>query len=124
MHVISAMEACASYKPWHDKGNGKTYLRPEHGKCLHYYFYFIDAELGLCYLRVPTWAPFACSSTATATAAWRGSSTREGIDFTQADNAFVRIADLERAQELADAFSPDVLHRRLDRYAATVLPGA
>ena len=58
VHVISAMEACPSYKPWHDKSSGKTYLRPETGKCLHYYFYFIDDELGLCYLRVPTWAPF------------------------------------------------------------------
>jgi hypothetical protein len=32
-------------------------LRPDTGKCLHYYFYFIDAELGLIYLRVPTWCP-------------------------------------------------------------------
>src|SRR6202521_5208962 len=31
-HVISAMEACPSYKPWHDKSSGKTYLRPETGK--------------------------------------------------------------------------------------------
>ena len=23
-----------------------------------YYFYFIDEDYGLCYLRVPTWAPF------------------------------------------------------------------
>ena len=30
-------------------------MRPATGKCLHYYFYFIDAELGLIYLRVPTW---------------------------------------------------------------------
>jgi hypothetical protein len=28
------------------------------GKCLHYYFYFVDRELGLAYVRVPTWAPF------------------------------------------------------------------
>lgn len=54
VHVISAMEACPSYKPWHDKGTGKTYLHPDQGKCLHYYFYFIDEELGLYYLRVPT----------------------------------------------------------------------
>jgi hypothetical protein len=58
VHVISAMEACPSYKPWHDKTSGKTFLRPEQGKCLHYYFYFIDDEFGLCYLPVPTWAPF------------------------------------------------------------------
>ncbi len=29
VHVISAMEACPSYKPWHDKSSGKTYLRPD-----------------------------------------------------------------------------------------------
>ncbi len=33
-HVISAMEACGAYEPWHDK---KTFLRPDSGKCLHYY---------------------------------------------------------------------------------------
>jgi hypothetical protein len=58
VHVISAMEACESYQPWHDKASGKTYLKPDSGKCLHYYFYFIDEKLGLCYLRVPTWCPF------------------------------------------------------------------
>jgi hypothetical protein len=54
VHIISAMEACDSYKPWHDKQTHRTFLRPDTGKCLHYYFYFMDAELGLIYLRVPT----------------------------------------------------------------------
>jgi len=58
VHVISAMEACHSYKPWHDKASGRTFLKPDSGKCLHYYFCFIDEKLGLCYLRVPTWCPF------------------------------------------------------------------
>jgi hypothetical protein len=44
--VISAMEACGAYQPWHDKQTHKTFVRPDSGKCLHYYFYFIDAELG------------------------------------------------------------------------------
>jgi hypothetical protein len=35
VHVISAMEACDAYKPWHDKQTHKTYLRPDSGKCLH-----------------------------------------------------------------------------------------
>jgi hypothetical protein len=56
--ILSVMEPCSTYKPWHDKGNGKTFLRPGDGKCLHYYFYFIDKQLGLCNLRVPTWCPF------------------------------------------------------------------
>ena len=43
VHVISAMEGCDTYKPWHDKQTHKTYLRPDKGQCLHYYFYFMDA---------------------------------------------------------------------------------
>ena len=70
VHVISAMEACPSYRPWHDKATGRTFLRGDTGKCLHYYFYFIDEELGLCYLRVPLGRPLVCSFTATATAHW------------------------------------------------------
>ncbi|MBP1777848.1 MAG: hypothetical protein H6Q86_3859 [candidate division NC10 bacterium] len=58
VHIFSAMEACPSFKPWHDKRSGKTVLRGTEAKCLHYCFYFIDKDLGLCYLRVPTWAPF------------------------------------------------------------------
>ena len=43
------MEQCNTYKPWHDKTTGKTFLKFDRSKCLHYYFYFIDKELGLCY---------------------------------------------------------------------------
>ena len=45
-----------------------------------------------------------------------------GIDFSLADNAFVRIADFDRTQTLADAMRPDELHRRLDRYAKRFCP--
>ena len=56
--IFSALEPCTTYQPWHDKPSGRTFLRYDDGKCLHYYFYFIDEELGLCYVRVPTWCPF------------------------------------------------------------------
>src|ERR1700674_592836 len=39
---ISAMEACPSYNPCHDKSSAKTYLLTVTGKCLPYSFYFID----------------------------------------------------------------------------------
>jgi hypothetical protein len=34
VHIISAMEACDTYKPWHDKHTHRTFLRPDTGKCL------------------------------------------------------------------------------------------
>ena len=122
VHVISAMEACNAYQPWHDKKTHKTFVRPDSGKCLHYYFYFIDAELGLVYLRVPTWAPFRLQFYCNGHSWLARQLTAEGIGFTAADNAFARIDDWSRAQALADGFSPDLLHRVLDRYAALCCP--
>jgi hypothetical protein len=122
VHVISAMEACNAYKPWHDKQTHKTYVRPDSGKCLHYYFYFMDADLGLVYLRVPTWAPFRLQFYCNGHSWLARQLTAEGIDFSAADNALVRIDDWQRAQELADGLSPDLLHRVLDRYAGQCCP--
>jgi hypothetical protein len=122
VHIISAMEACDSYRPWHDKASGKTFVRPDSGKCLHYYFYFMDADLGLIYLRVPTWCPFRLQFYCNGHSWLARQLAAEGIDYTMADNAFVRIADWQRAQTLADALSPDLLHRTLDGYAAQCCP--
>jgi hypothetical protein len=122
VHVISAMEACESYRPWHDKASGQTYLKPDSGKCLHYYFYFIDEQLGLCYLRVPTWCPFRLQFYCNGHSWLARKLTAAGIEFTLADNALVQVADIERAQTLADSLGPQELHRRLDRYAERLCP--
>lgn len=122
VHVLSAMEACHAYKPWHDKNTHKTFLRPTSGKCLHYYFYFIDAEMGLCYLRVPTWCPFRLQFYCNGHAWLETQLAANGIAYAMADNAFVRIGDFARAQSLPDQFSPDALHRILDRYAKMCCP--
>jgi hypothetical protein len=122
VHIISAMEACDSYRPWHDKTSGKTFVRPDSGKCLHYYFYFMDAALGLVYLRVPTWCPFRLQFYCNGHSWLARQMTVAGIGYTMADNAFVRIDDWQRAQQLADAFSPDQLHRILDHYAGLCCP--
>ena len=122
VHIISAMEGCDAYQPWHDKTTHQTYLRPDSGKCLHYYFYFMDAEWGLIYLRVPTWAPFRLQFYCNGHSRLASQLAAERIGFTAADNAFVHIGDWARAQALADAFSPAALHRMLDDYAALCCP--
>ena len=124
VHILSAMEACDSYRPWHDKATGKTFVRPDSGKCLHYYFYFIDAAFGLVYLRVPTWAPFRLQFYCNGHNWLARKLAAEGVGFTMADNAFTRIDDWRRAQQLADSLSPDALHRTLDRYAEQCCPVA
>jgi hypothetical protein len=122
VHVFSAMETCNSYKPWHDKSTHRTFLKPDGGKCLHYYFYFIDEEFGLCYLRVPTWCPFRLQFYCNGHNWLARQLDKQGIGYQMLDNAFVAIDDWSTAQQLADAFDVRELHRRLDQYADRFCP--
>jgi len=115
--ILSAMEPCSTYKPWHNKNTGKTYLLPNDGKCLHYYFYFIDEELGLGYVRVPTWLPCRLQVYFNGHS-WLASVLRKRkIEFQLLDHAFVEIADWGRAQQIADGLEVKRLHHRLDEMA-------
>ena len=122
VHIFSAMESCSSYRPWHDKTSGKTFFKPITGKCLHYYFYFIDEQFGLCYLRVPTWAPFRLQFYFNGHNLLAAKLREAGIGFTLADNAFLEIEDFSRAQELADQWVIGALHRQLNRWAQIYCP--
>jgi hypothetical protein len=95
----------------------KTFLKPTEAKCLHYYFYFIDEELGLCYLRVPTWAPFRLQFYFNGHNYLACQLSKRAIGYEQLDNAFVRIDDWRTAEKLADSLRPDRLHRRLNQLA-------
>ena len=124
VHIFSAMETCDTYTPRYDdrKSKRKVFLRHRKGMCKHYYFYFIDESLGLCYLRVPTYIPFRllvyCNGHNLPAAEMR----RKGISFTQADNTSVEIGDFTRAQELSDSLCIADLHRRLDEFALLYCP--
>src|SRR4051812_27633965 len=82
----------------------------------------MDADFGLCYLRVPTWAPFRLQFYCNGHAWLAGQLQAAGIAFTQRDNAFLAVADFARAQALADSFPVDRLHHLLDRVAAQFCP--
>ena len=122
VHIFSAMEACPSYEPWHDKQTGRTFLKGREAKCLHYYFYFVSEEFGLCYLRVPTWAPFRLQFYCNGHNWLARQMTGQNISFRQSDNTFLQIADIKRAQELSDSFPVERLHRLLDDMASRYCP--
>ena len=44
VHILSAMESCIAFKPWHNKTTHATFLKPTTGKCLHDYFYLTVAK--------------------------------------------------------------------------------
>jgi hypothetical protein len=124
VHIFSAMEGCRAYYPWHDKQTHKTYLKSKPGKCLHYYFYFIDEELGLCYLRVPTWCPFRLQFYFNGHN-WLATQLKaQGIAFKQHDNAFLEITDFDAANQIAAQFDILSLHAKLEGLARMYCPAA
>lgn len=120
--ILSAMEACPNFRPWHDKKTHRTFLKYTQGRCLHYYFYFILEDLGLCYLRVPTWAPFRLQFYFNGHN-WLASELRKANNhYEMFDNAFVKINDFEKAQTLVDNFDINHLRERLDQLARRCCP--
>jgi len=122
VHIFSAMETCTSYKPWHDRETGKNSLINDSGKCLHYYFYFIDPLLGLCYLRVPTWCPFQLQFYFNGHNWLAAKLAKRSIPYILKDNVFLEICDFIHAQELSDKIRVEDLHQVLDIIAQKYCP--
>jgi hypothetical protein len=122
VHIFSAMESCPSFRAYYSKRKKRTTFRYTEAKCIHFYFYFIDDELGLCYLRVPTWVPFRLQFYFNAHNYLAAQLTKRAMDFQLLDNAFVHIDDFATAQKLADALPVSKLHRRLNRFARLYCP--
>ena len=122
VHIISAMETCASYQPWHDKKTGKTYLKGTQSKCLHYYFYFIDPYLGYGYVRVPTWCPFKLQVYINGHHILANELDRQGVKHSMIDNAFDYIEDFQKAQQICDGMDIKKIHKHLDELAKLYCP--
>jgi hypothetical protein len=122
VHIFSAMETCTAFKPWHDKKSHKTFFKYDSGRCLHYYFYFIDKEYGLCYLRVPTWAPFRLQFYCNAHNWLSRQLDKKNIGYEQIENAFFQIDNFEKAQRISDSFSVKKFHKMLVRYSLKFCP--
>jgi len=57
-----------------------------------------SCELGLCYLRVPTWAPFRLQFYCNGHNLLASALNKKNIDFQMLDNVFVHIDDFDKAQ--------------------------
>ena len=101
---------------------GRPTCGPDDGKCLHYYFYFIDQELGLGYVRVPTWCPFRLQVYLNGHHWLAEQLRRRPIDYTLLDHAFTQIADWNQAQRLADEWRVETMHQQLDPFAQRYCP--
>lgn len=116
--ILGAIERCRCFKAGKNRKTGFLQLEWSPGKCQHFYVYFIDAEFGLCHLRIPTWAPFRLQFCCNGHDWLERQMRLAGIRFKKADNCFTQVSDFAAAQALLKQFKPQRLHRMLDGMAA------
>lgn len=120
--ILSCVEGCNRFTPWYDKHKKRYSLKTRSGQCLHYYFYFIDELLGLCYLRVPTWLPCRLQFYFNGHNYLANQLKRNSIGFEMADNCFTSIDFFEDANDLAAKISPADIEQRLRYYVKAFIP--
>ena len=118
--VISAVEACQSFKVgW---GDGKPRLLNKKRKCLCLYYYYMDREFGKIHVRIQTWAPFTIQICLNAHEWLAREMDKAGVGYEKDDNCFTRLPEPAKAQKLADGFSSVITPRKMTAIAAKVNP--
>jgi hypothetical protein len=100
--ILSCVEPCPSFEVQRCRATKQLHLRRAWRKCLHYYHYYLDPHWGLMHVRLQTWLPFGMHVVLNGRERLARQLTAAGIGYRQRDNCFTAIADLPRAQALAD----------------------
>jgi hypothetical protein len=95
---------------------------PRQRKCLHFYFYLIDRELGLMHVRIQSWFPFQIQIYLNGRECLARFLERRGIGHQRYENTFLRIDDLPAAFRFCQAFSRRKWWRVFDHFARRVNP--
>lgn len=120
--VFGCVEPCQSFELKKDAVSKHLKLLSKERKCLHLYFYYLDREFGLMHVRLQTWLPFTIQVCLNGREWLARQMDRVGISYTQRDNCFTYISDLERAQQLMHRLTERNWSRFLDRLAQKVNP--
>jgi hypothetical protein len=117
--VLKSVECCRSYEVGPNRVEKKLELRSKPSKCLHYYHYFMDPEVGLTYVRLQTWFPFTVHGGMNGREWLARQMDKIGLRYQRRDNCFAWIEDWERAQQLMNEQLrtdwPGLLNRLLDK---------
>jgi hypothetical protein len=101
--VLSCVEPCRTYDIHKNRETKHIELVQRLRKCLHWYCYFLDSQLGLCHVRIQSWLPFNVHICVNGREWLCQSLAAAGIAFRRSDNCLVHVADVPAAQRLLSA---------------------
>jgi hypothetical protein len=100
--VLTCVEPCLSFAARGNRTTKLLDLRLERMKCLHYYCYFLDAEVGLVHARLQSWLPFTVQICLNGREWLAQQLDRAGVAYRRHANALVAVADVAAAQQLLE----------------------
>jgi hypothetical protein len=118
--VLSTLELNGSFDVQANHRTHKLEIVRRQRKCLHLYFYFIDAEFGFMHVRLQSWFPFNIQVYINGREWLARQLERRGVAFQRYENALLDIEDLALAQELSTRLARRKWPRVLDAFARRV----
>jgi hypothetical protein len=118
--VLACQENCRTVKLLY--GQGRPRLRFAHRPQRVLYFYFLDPDFGLLYVRLQTWFPFTTQVYVNGHEWLARQLLQARAGFVQRDNCFTQLDDPATAQRLADRFPKLPWVSLLRRWAGQVNP--
>lgn len=118
--VLCCLETCRTVKLIYGQDRPQLIFTRRPQRVL--YFYFLDAEFGLVYVRLQTWFPFTIQVYVNGHDWLARQMTQARIGFEQHDNAFTQLDDAKAAQRLADRFAKLSWIKILDQWAKQFNP--
>jgi hypothetical protein len=120
--VLAAVEPCSSFDIYRNRGACRLELVRRRRKCLHFYYYFLDRELGFCHVRIQSWLPFEIQVWLNGREMLARTLEARRLPHVCYANAIVKVANFALAQRLADRLAARGWPRLLDRLARQVNP--
>ena len=118
--VLCCQETCRTVKLRHAAGRPELVFAYRPQRVL--YYYRIDPQFGLMYVRVQTWFPYTMQVYVNGHDWLAQQMAQRRIGFCQRDNAFTQLDSPKRAQRLADQFCRLPWIRQLARWAREFNP--
>jgi hypothetical protein len=103
-------------------GKDRPHLARCSPRCLTIYYYYIDRHFGFMHVRLSTWMPFTIQVYVNGHDWLARQLDAKHIAYEQVENAFVSIADSQKAQKIADRFQSMPLEKILHVFANRVNP--
>jgi len=120
--VLSAVEPCLSWQIFRSRAEKTQQPQRRLRKCLHLYYYFLDRDFGLMHVRIQTWMPYTIQVCVNGREWLARQLNHAGISHVQAGNCFLRIDDMDAAQQLMDRLVASKWPKVLDDFVYRANP--